>query len=116
MMSARQNTDNELASVRDTIESIWVAIVLAFVLRAFMFEAFVIPTGSMAPRLYGEHWDVTCRECGYDYAHGLSVSGDLRLYDRRTLARFTGARCPNCLYPESGTGYVNSGDRVLVLK
>ena len=36
--------------MKDTIESIVIALVLAFVFRAFVVEAFVIPTGSMAPR------------------------------------------------------------------
>ena len=117
MNTASKKIDNELGSIRDTVESIWVAIVLAFVLRAFMFEAFVIPTGSMAPRLYGEHFDITCQSCGYDYAHNMNVSGAmLRRYDRRTLAVPSDARCPNCLYKYTGREYINSGDRVLVLK
>ena len=41
-------------SVRETIESIIIAFVLAFVFRAFVVEAFVIPTGSMAPTLLGQ--------------------------------------------------------------
>src|SRR5438067_1059753 len=40
---------------RETIESIVVAFVLAFLFRTFEAEAFVIPTGSMAPTLYGQH-------------------------------------------------------------
>ncbi len=117
MKSASGKIDTELNSIRDTVESIWIAIVLAFVLRAFMFEAFVIPTGSMAPRLYGEHWNLTCQACGYEYAHGMNVAGALlRQYDRRTLAAPSDARCPNCLYKYTGREYINSGDRVLVLK
>ena len=41
------------AAVRETIESIVVALVLAFLFRTFEAEAFVIPTGSMAPTLMG---------------------------------------------------------------
>ncbi len=40
---------------RETIESIAVAIILALLFRGFVAEAFVIPTGSMAPALMGEH-------------------------------------------------------------
>ena len=40
-------------NVKETIESILVAFILAFVFRAFVVEAFVIPTGSMAPTLLG---------------------------------------------------------------
>ncbi len=105
-----------LNSIRDTVESIWVAIVLAFVLRAFVAEAFVIPTGSMAPELMGEHWRLTCPACGYRYDYGSPHSGRLSHSQRETP---TGAECPNCGYlyqyskmPE----YINNGDRVLVLK
>ena len=42
-------------SWRDTIESIVFAFILAFLFRTFEAEAFVIPTGSMAPTLYGRH-------------------------------------------------------------
>ena len=39
--------------LRDTVESIVFALILAFLFRTFEAEAFVIPTGSMAPTLYG---------------------------------------------------------------
>src|SRR5690242_3442202 len=51
--------------VKETIESILIAFILAFVFRAFVVEAFVIPTGSMATTLLGAHMRFTCRECGY---------------------------------------------------
>src|SRR5690349_17403579 len=52
---------------RDTIESILIAFILAFIFRAFVVEAFVIPTGSMAPTLLGAHARFTCDECGYQF-------------------------------------------------
>ena len=54
-------------NVRETIESIVIAFVLAFLFRTFEAEAFVIPTGSMAPTLQGRHKDVECVKCGYRY-------------------------------------------------
>jgi len=119
----RSMTDNsnkkwrELESVRDTVESIWGAVVLALVLRAFMVEAFVIPTGSMAPRLLGEHWDLRCPACGHDYAFG--VPGRIRRQGSLAYAgihKVTGARCPLCRYPYRRRAYLRGGDRVLVLK
>ena len=53
--------------VRETIESIVVAFVLAFLFRTFEAEAFVIPTGSMSPALQGRHKDVECDQCGYRF-------------------------------------------------
>ena len=44
-----------------------IAFVLAFLFRTFEAEAFVIPTGSMAPTLMGRHKDVKCQICGYPY-------------------------------------------------
>ncbi len=48
---------------RENIESILIAIALAFVLRVFLVEAFKIPTGSMAPTLLGHHKNVKCPNC-----------------------------------------------------
>lgn len=120
MTKSKDKKDRELRSVRDTVESVWVAVVLAFVLRAFMIEAFVIPTGSMAPRLLGEHWQLVCPACGYDFSYGLprksQTNGSL---DRRQKHPPAGAVCPNCncQYPATRLpSLVRGGDRVLVMK
>src|SRR5688572_10989508 len=60
---------------RDTIESILIAFILAFIFRAFVVEAFVIPTGSMAPTLLGAHARVTCADCGYQFECNYSTGG-----------------------------------------
>src|SRR5688572_1469996 len=57
---------------RETCESIAFAFVLALLFRSFVAEAFVIPTGSMAPTLYGRNKDVVCPECQLNYAIGAS--------------------------------------------
>jgi len=117
-MSQQSKTQRELASVRDTVESIWVAIVLAFVLRAFVLEAFVIPTGSMAERLYGEHLDLCCPACGREFAYGFSDHRE----QRRTgpgnnMGNPEKAVCPTCGYDRFQTDhYISGGDRVLVMK
>ena len=114
---------HELTSIRDTVESIWVAIVVALVLRAFLIEAFVIPTGSMAPGLMGEHWDLSCPACGYEYAFGLApnreeiVARRITRRDRSEPHIPQGACCPNCGKPyNDAKQFVSGGDRVLVLK
>jgi signal peptidase I len=61
---------------RETIESIVVAFTLALLFRAFEAEAFVIPTGSMAPALMGRHKDLVCSACGRDYRVGCSAEED----------------------------------------
>ena len=42
--------------------------ILALLVRGFEAEAFVIPTGSMAPTLMGRHKEITCPQCGYVYS------------------------------------------------
>jgi signal peptidase I len=98
-------------SLLETLESIIVAFVLAFIFRAFLVEAFVIPTGSMAPTLYGEHVELECRDCGYGFAAGVEE----RPGNRRAVPPT--AVCPNCglrqtVPPRSAF----SGDRILVQK
>ncbi len=53
---------------RDTVEAIVVAFILALVVRGFEAQAFVIPTGSMAPTLMGRHKEIACPQCGFVYA------------------------------------------------
>lgn len=78
-------------ATRETVESIVVAIILAFLFRAFVAEAFVIPTGSMAPTLQGRHLDLTCVQCGFQYRTGASMENEYRDV-------VTGATCPICRY------------------
>ena len=68
--TSRRGRGNHLpspAAIRETIESVAIAFILAFLFRTFEAEAFVIPTGSMAPTLMGRHKDVVCPKCGYPY-------------------------------------------------
>lgn len=105
---------------RDTLESIVVALVLAFVFRAFIVEAFVIPTGSMAPTLYGAHGSIICEDCGTEFAYGLRDPGDPR--EIRPVGYDSIAPCPNCNHPNNDlkendvAGNAQKGDRILVLK
>ncbi len=108
-----QDGHGELVSVRDTVESIWVAIILAFVVRAYNVEAFVIPTGSMAPRLMGQHVEMHCLDCGMTFPVGVSFS-----QSSRQRPKVSPASCPNCGLPAElrNNQHAKNGDRVLVLK
>jgi len=106
--------EDPLASVRDTVVSVWIAIVLAFVLRAFVIEAFMIPTGSMAPRLMGKHAQFDCDACGYHYPFGLDSGKDA---DISRPVRVESSVCPNCgKARDRSIEWAFGGDRVLVLK
>src|SRR5438270_11403418 len=95
------------SNVKETVESILVAFILAFIFRAFVVEAFVIPTGSMAPTLMGAHMRFRCEDCGYEWEVNYSSdqSGDdiviparsPEVYDNHDLRdRRSGyIRCPN---------------------
>src|SRR5438045_6499519 len=83
-------------TVRETVESIVIAFVLAFLFRTFEAEAFVIPTGSMAPTLMGRHKDVYCPKCGYRYQ--VSASEEESEDRRRPTANCVAGMCPMCHY------------------
>jgi signal peptidase I len=116
-------------NIKETIESILVAFILAFVFRAFVVEAFVIPSGSMAPTLLGAHMRYRCQECGYQF--DVNFPTDSR-DENLVIPSLAGPRtvfsshCPNCGYKvpssspdpyQSATNSpVNYGDRILVLK
>ena len=101
--------------VRETIESILVAVMLALLFKAFEAEAFVIPTGSMAPALQGQHKDVTCPECGFGYRVNASAEARAPVSVKETT-------CPICRHSQRIDAQKNpnqdtfSGDRILVSK
>lgn len=58
------------SNIKETFTSIIIAFTLAFVFRGFVIEAFLIPTGSMAPTLRGQHIALNSPQSGYDWAGG----------------------------------------------
>ena len=110
-------------AVRETIESIVVAFILAFLFRTFEAEAFVIPTGSMAPTLMGAHKDLYCPQCGIEYRAGASGEEDQmdeQMGRERPGVPVEWATCPECRYTARvgpGTDHPTyGGDRILVSK
>ena len=110
------------AAIREMIESVVIAFVLAFLFRTFETEAFVIPTGSMAPTLMGRHKDLECPQCGCPYQ--LSASSEVRPdgAPKRNRqggpAHVTAGTCPMCRYTDTNLSKDTSynGDRILVGK
>jgi signal peptidase I len=86
------SSGNSPQATRETIESIVVAVILAFLFRGFVAEAFVIPTGSLAPTLQGRHLDLTCPQCGFQFRTGASIEND----GGGLVARAT---CQICRFP-----------------
>ena len=52
-------------NIRETLETVVFVVVLVLMLKSFVAEAYVIPTGSMATTLYGYQLQVTCPQCGW---------------------------------------------------
>ena len=113
-----QTAHNPSAS-RETVESIAVAIILAFLFRGFVAEAFVIPTGSMAPTLRGRHMDIVCPQCDFEYNTGASMEN---VEDGQARGEVTMTCCPVCNFKLSLEKAINpnersfNGDRILVSK
>lgn len=105
-----------LAWFQENVEGIVVAVILFLVVRHFVLELFVIPTGSMAPSLLGNHFQVECKTCRYSFAvqkqdHEIDPKGE-----------DVTAHCPLCgtAGPENeftfGAAEVKGGDKILVNK
>ncbi|MHC5060435.1 MAG: signal peptidase I [Planctomycetota bacterium] len=92
----------------ETLKWVLIALILALIFRAFIMEAFRIPTGSMAKTLLGAHYHLRCSRCGYKY----DVGGDRDYHSKPR------PRCPSCGYSlPSGTAMsLSNGDRILVMK
>lgn len=80
---------------REIIETVVFVVVLVFMLKTFLAEAFVIPTGSMATTLLGYHKDVVCQQCGYEYRVNASSEAEPPNGIRQDVVT---SRCPNCMY------------------
>ena len=58
---------SQATRVVETLQTVLTALLLAFVFRAFLVEAFIIPTKSMAHSLLGAHATRTCPACGCEF-------------------------------------------------
>ncbi len=115
-------------SLREGVETLVFVVCMVLMLKLFVVEAFVIPTGSMAETLYGYQKIVTCPECGHEFP--VNASREAEPTPGSKAVPITGYCCPNCrhadpaglLVQDRNTGQVvpridwRSGDRVLVGK
>ncbi len=82
---------------REVIETVVFVVVLVLLLKSFVAEAFVIPTGSMAETLYGYQKTVYCPDCGVRFE--VNCSKEVDASDGQPLDPITGCTCPNCRRP-----------------
>ena len=114
------------SSIPDTLQALIVAFVIAMMARGFVLEGFVIPTGSMAPTLLGEHVRWQSPQTGWNYAFNGIPSNESGIFPIWSRSRASGVpmswwdpmfglrkptvrSTPSSLQP-------SSGDRVIVLK
>ena len=79
---AEQTARRPFDVVRENIEALVVAVVLALIIRHFSVEAFEIPTGSMATTLNGIHAWLECPNCDCEFNVALqsdSATGQLKV-------------------------------------
>ncbi len=81
-------------SFRELIETIVFVVVLVLMLKTFLAEAFVIPTGSMAVTLLGYHHKAVCEKCGS--TNLLNASSEAEPKEHFHLQVVVQYRCENC--------------------
>lgn len=117
--SCRPGTYHSTDNMREIVETVVFVIVLVLLLKSFVAEAFVIPTGSMAETLYGYQKMVTCPKCLFKFP--VNCSHEVDPPNQGQPVQLSSCTCPNCRY------YIDfrrdgidlrpeSGDRVLVDK
>jgi signal peptidase I len=110
-----------LAEAVGIFEWLMIALILALFFRAFIMEAYRIPTGSMAETLNGAHFRLCCSQCGYRFDRGYDPAEYGLGTDALPLggkAKPLRCRCPSCGYDleYSKPLLIADGDRILVLK
>ena len=78
---------------RELIETIVFVVVLVLMLKTFLAEAFVIPTGSMADTLLGYHHKINCAQCGYRNLVNASSEADPQDVPKQEVVS---CQCGNC--------------------
>jgi signal peptidase I len=93
--------------LRPAVEFLVILLLGIFFVRTFAAEAYIVPTGSMAPVLLGQHYDYDCPSCHFRFALGIDEQG-----------RSGRAACPNCgrVQWKETPLTEGAGDRLLVQK
>ena len=96
-----------------------VAFVIAMAARSFVAEGFVIPTGSMAPTLRGQHLLMRGPQTGGEFAVGLQVGAPAPISAailNNAADRLLGPRFPGTAKSEGWSAKPRQGDRILTHK
>ncbi len=93
----RDKPPEQKDAFREIVETVVFVVVLVLLLKAFLAEAFVIPTGSMATTLLGYHRNIECPECHFRFP--LNMSQQMDFSEGETRVWVESCKCPNCLLP-----------------
>jgi hypothetical protein len=88
-----KQTSEHKDGFREVAETVVFVVVLVLLLKTFLAEAFVIPTGSMAETLLGYHKEVECPSCKHHFPVNYSSEADPQ---EGPAVEVTGCTCPNC--------------------
>lgn len=116
--SSKVPTAQQPETYKETIISIVIAFTMAFVFRGFVIEAFVIPTGSMAPTLMGAHMQFRGTSTGVEWPVGASQpirGGDGTAYADPHVGISVQDPISGQVLPAENRRLF-AGDRILVLK
>ncbi|MEG3584810.1 MAG: S26 family signal peptidase, partial [Planctomycetota bacterium] len=112
-------TDPDRNTFPYSFQSMIVAFVIAMAARSFVAEGFVIPTGSMAPTLRGQHLLVRGPQTGGEFAVGLQVGAPAPISAailNNAADRLLGPRFPGTAKSEGWSAKPRQGDRILTHK
>ena len=84
--AVRSARDRESGSAASDRRVDGLAVFCVLLVRTFSAEAYVVPTGSMAPTLLGLHREIDCPNCQFLFVVGIDEDGT---YAARPV-------CPNC--------------------
>jgi signal peptidase I len=110
-----------LISGRNLLEMTVLLLITVLFVRSFLVEAYIVPTGSMAPALAGHHKLAVCPCCGAPVrvGHRGNYLGDpATAEDREADRNYRRACCVHCGWDELDLDHVAEclGDRLLVHK
>jgi signal peptidase I len=104
--SAPAPAASSFATLRTLSELVLLLLIALLVARTWLLEGFVVPSGSMAETLCGDHRRVQCQQCQFEFACGSDQPATPT------------ALCPNCASDQTPLESAPEvrGDRVLVAK
>lgn len=83
-----------MTAARELVDTLVTVTILVLILKIFLVDGNVIPTGSMGTTLYGYTKDVACRQCRYEYRVNCALEVE---YPGMNL-EVVSSTCPNCAF------------------